>query len=148
MVMCPTSESAEEPPAQPPRMPVPLRCFTVLLAVDELGARHCQEFPEAVLERPVPAALVEPGDDVEEDGIHVLVGLAGGEAVPHPRVELDGFVGAGGPLVQRAAHLWVCHRVGLAVQDEERQLHLLSKHVSFVRDKTKGTIEQTANVQI
>jgi hypothetical protein len=137
MVMRPTSESAEEAPAQPPRTPVPHRCFIVLLSVDELGARNCHELPEAVLKPPVPAAVVEPGDDVEEDGIHVLVGLAGGEAVPHPRVEFDGFVGAGRPLVQRAAHLRVCHRVGLAVQDEERQLHLRSKHVSFVRDKKK-----------
>jgi hypothetical protein len=44
--------------------------------------------------------------------------------VPHPRVQLDGLVGAGRALVQRAAHLRVRHRVGLAVQDEERQRHL------------------------
>ena len=47
--------------------------------------------------------LVEPGDDVGEDGLHVLVGLAGGEAVPHLRVELDGLVRAAHSLVSRTA---------------------------------------------
>ena len=99
------------------------RRLTAVLAINELAGswRHLRE---AVLHGPAAAALVEPGDDVGEDGLHVLVGLAGGEAVPHLRVELDGLVRAGSALVQRAADLRVRHRVGLAVQDEERQLHL------------------------
>lgn len=93
------------------------------LAADE-PVRRRHHLHQAVLHRPGAAAPVEPGDDVGEDGVDVVVGLAGGEAVPHPRVELDGLVGAGGALVQRTAHLRVRHRVGLAVQDEERHAHL------------------------
>ena len=47
--------------------------------------------------------LVEPGDDVGEDSLHGLVGLAGGEALPHPWVELDGLVRAAHSLVSRTA---------------------------------------------
>ena len=49
------------------------------------------------------AVLVEPGDDVGEESLHGLVGLAGGEAVPHPWVELDGLVRAAHSLVSRTA---------------------------------------------
>jgi hypothetical protein len=68
---------------------------------------------------PMATALVEPRDDVGEDQVHVLIRLAGGEAVPHARIELDDLVGAGCALVEGATDLWVGHRIGLAMQDEE-----------------------------
>ena len=136
MVMRPAGKPAEEARTPPPRTPLCLR-FAVdgVVTMDELG-RRWHQLPEAVLHGPAPAALVEPGDDVGEDGLHVLVGLPSGEAVPHPRVELDGLVGARRALVQGAAHLRVRHRVGLAVQDEERQLHLFKNIQKKVQNQS------------
>lgn len=134
--MRPAGEPAEEARMPPPRTPLCLRFAVagVVITVDEL-ARRWHQLPEAVLHGPAPAALVEPGDDIGEDGLHVLVGLPSGEAVPHPWVELDGLVGAGRVLVKGPAHLRVRHRVGLAVQDEERQLHL-PKHPEKVQNQS------------
>jgi hypothetical protein len=122
VMMRSAGEPAEEASALSLR-PCVSRRLAAVLAIDELAGRR-RHLPEAVLHCPAAAALVEPGDDVGEDGLHVLVGLTGGEAVPHPRVELDCLVHAGRALVQRAADLRVCHRVSLAVQHEERQIHL------------------------
>lgn len=70
-------------------------------------------------------ALIEPRDNVGEHQLHILIRLAGGETVPHSGVELDGLVGAGCPLIQGSADLWVGHSVSLTVQDEERDPHLV-----------------------
>lgn len=80
--------------------------------------------PHPLVGFPVATALVEPRDDVREHQLHVVIRLAGGEAVPHPGVELDGLVGAGRALVQGAADLGIGDRVGLTVQDEEWHRHL------------------------
>lgn len=73
---------------------------------------------------PFMGSVVEPSDDVGEDFLHVIVGLAGSEAMPHAGVERDGLVDAAGPLVERSAHLRVGHRVRLPVQHQEGKIHL------------------------
>jgi hypothetical protein len=80
VVMRPAGKPAEEALA-PPRAPLLCVHFAVdgAVAFDGLG-RRWRQLPghEAVLHGPAPAALVEPGHDVGEDGLHVLVGLPGG----------------------------------------------------------------------
>ena len=43
---------------------------------------------------PMATALVEPRENVREHQLHIFVRLTGGETMPHPRVELEGLVGA------------------------------------------------------
>ena len=43
---------------------------------------------------PMATALVEPRKNVREHQLHIFVRLTGGETMPHPRVELEGLVGA------------------------------------------------------
>ena len=100
--------------------------------------------PYPLIGFPVATALVEPRDNVREHQLHVLVRLAGGEAVPHPRVELDGLVGAGRALVEGAADLGVGHRVGLTVQDEEWHRHLW-KHI---KKQNEGRPAVVASVRL
>lgn len=71
--------------------------------------------------------VVQPRYDVGKDNLDVLVGLAGGQAVPHPGVELDGLVSAAGFFIQCSAHFRVCHCVCLSMQYKEWKRHLLNK---------------------
>lgn len=68
--------------------------------------------------------MVEPRDDVGEDEVDVLGQLAGGERVPHARVELERLVRAGRLPAEQPADFRVGDPVGAPVHDEERQRHL------------------------
>lgn len=81
----------------------------------------------AIVDRLLLAVLLEPGDDVSEDDLDVVVRLAGCEAVPHSWVQSYGLVPAAGLLVQCLAHLRVRHHVCFPVQHEERQVYLQKK---------------------
>jgi hypothetical protein len=76
----------------------------------------------------------KPGDDIREDGVDVVGRLAGGEGVPHARVELERLVLARRRPVQQLAHRWVRYLVRPAVHNQEwqRHLHTHSTHLILI----------------
>uniref|UniRef100_A0A8R7Q4W0 Uncharacterized protein n=1 Tax=Triticum urartu TaxID=4572 RepID=A0A8R7Q4W0_TRIUA len=68
--------------------------------------------------------VIEPCDDVEEDLVDVLRQLAGGEGVPHARVELERLVRAGRLPAEELADGGVRDPVASPVHDQEGQRHL------------------------
>lgn len=79
-----------------------------------------------LIRRSVGGSVVQPSNDVLENRPDVVGRLAGGESVPHARVELERLVVARRRSVQQLVHRRVCHLVCPAVHDQERQRDLQS----------------------
>ena len=87
-------------------------------------------------------ALVEPRENVREHQLHIFVRLTGGETMPHPRVELEGLVGASWALVEGTADLRVGHCVCLAVENKEWHPHLEETYLLLIENLVHLWIEK------
>jgi hypothetical protein len=78
-------------------------------------------------------AVLEPGDDFVEHLLDVLLRLAD-DLVPHPGVDSERLVVAPGAAVQLLDAGRVADGVVAAVDDEERQVHLLEAALQLAAD--------------